>query len=260
MVNGKSAYPSQSGTQSAVSLSRPRNSILTQLPADEYALLARHLTPVALPLGKQLSEPNQPIEFLYFLNTGLISTDVLTVKGEQVEVGVIGREGFAGLPALFDQPQMSHSVIMQGIGEGLRIRSSIVRDEFIKGGMLQRLVHAFTYLQMVQVTQSVLCNRMHDVEARLARWLLTSADRMESEYLNLTQEFLAQMLGVQRSTVTVAAGELQRQGMIGYSRGRINITDRHQLAATSCECYDIVCASYERILKHGPNDSLTYIL
>jgi CRP-like cAMP-binding protein len=239
---------------------RNRNAILAQLPEDEYAALARFLTPVDLPLGMQLSEPNRPVEYVYFLNSGLISTDALTEKGESVEVGVIGREGFSGLPALLDQPQMSHSVLIQGIGDGLRIRSSIVRDEFLKGGTLQRMVHAFTYLQMVQVTQSVLCNRMHEVDARLARWLLTSADRMESESLNLTQEFLAQMLGVQRSTVTVAAGELQRAGMIGYSRGKINILDRPALTSVTCECYAIVSASYKRILRTDDDGSLSYVV
>jgi CRP-like cAMP-binding protein len=239
---------------------RPRNIILSQLPDDEYAALAKHLVPVDLPLDKRLSEPNLPIEYLYFLNTGLISTDAVTVKGEQVEVGVIGREGFAGLPALFDQPQMSHSVIIQGPGEGLRIRSSVARAEFLKGGMLQRLVHAFTYLQLAQITHSVLCNRMHEVGARLARWLLTSADRMDSDFLHLTQEFLSQMLGVQRSTVTVAAGELQRNGLIGYSRGRIHILDRPGLAAKTCECYGIVNASYDRLLKKDENGKVTYAL
>ena len=243
-----------------VNPTRPRNIILSQLPADEYAALAKHLVPVELPLDKRLSEPNQPIEFIYFLNTGLISTDAVTEKGEQVEVGLIGREGFSGLAALFDQPQMSHMVIMQGSGEGLRIRSSVVRGEFLKGGTLQKLVHAFAYLQLVQITQSVLCNRMHEVEARLARWLLSSADRMESEFLHLTQEFLSQMLGVQRSTVTVAAGELQRSGLIGYSRGRIHILDRPGLTAKACECYAIVNASYDRVLKTGANGDLSYHL
>jgi CRP-like cAMP-binding protein len=234
--------------------------ILAQLPDDAYAALAKFLVPVELPLSMKLSEPNLPIEYVYFVNTGLISTDAMSEKGEQVEVGVIGREGFSGLPALLDQPQMSHSVIIQGVGDGLRIRSSIVRDEFLKGGMLQRMVHAFAYLQLVQVTQSVLCNRMHEVEGRLARWLLTSADRMESESLNLTQEFLSQMLGVQRSTVTVAAGELQRAGMIGYSRGKINILDRARLTAVACECYRIVGASYERILKTAADGSSSYVV
>jgi CRP-like cAMP-binding protein len=240
--------------------SRPSNIILAQLPAEEYAAMARHMVPVALPLEKRLSEPNRPIEFLYFLNSGLVSTDAVTEKGEQVEVGVIGREGFSGLPALLDQPQMAHSVIMQGIGEGIRIPSAIVRAEFVKPSMLQKLVHAFAYLQLVQVTQSVLCNRMHEVDARLARWLLTSADRMESETLHLTQEFLGQMLGVQRSTVTVAAGDLQRKGMIGYSRGRIHITDRVKLREVACECYGIVQAQYARLLKDGPDGQKSYVL
>jgi len=240
---------------------RQRNIILNQLPEAEYEALSKFLVPMELPLGKRLSEPNQPIEYIYFLNTGLISTDAMTEKGESVEVGVIGREGFAGLPALLDQPQMLHSVVMQGAGEGVRIRASIVRDLFLKGGEMQRLVHAFAYLQLVQVSQSVLCNRMHEVEARLARWLLTSADRMETESLHLTQEFLAQMLGVQRSTVTVAAGVLQRRGLIGYSRGKLNILDRPALSTVACECYGIVRTSYERILRsnNGAN-SLSYVL
>jgi len=238
---------------------RPRNVILAQMPEAEYAAIAKFLVPVDLPLEKKLSEPNEAIEYVYFLNSGLISTDALTKKGESVEVGVIGREGFSGLPALLDQPQMSHAVLIQGPGNGLRIRSSIIRDEFMKGGELRSLVHKFAYLQLVQVTQSVLCNRMHEVEGRLVRWLLASADRMESEELNLTQEFLAQMLGVQRSTVTVAASALQRAGLIGYSRGKIHILDRHNLAKTACECYAIVCESYERILKPGSDGNLVYV-
>ena len=239
--------------------SRPRNLILAQLPDAEYDALAKFLVPTEMPLEMRLSEPNEPIEYIYFLNSGLISTDALTEKGESVEVGVIGREGFAGLAALFNQPQMSHSVLMQGSGDGFRIRSAILREQFLKGGTLQRMVHTFAYLQLVQVTQSVLCNRMHEVDARLARWLLTSADRMESESLNLTQEFLAQMLGVQRSTVTVAAGELQRAGLIGYSRGKIHILDRAKLTATACECYRIVTASYRRVLQPNGNNSLAYV-
>ena len=234
--------------------------MLAQLPQAEYEALAKFLVPVDLPLHQKLSDPNRPIEYVYFLNTGLISTDAMTEKGETVEVGLIGREGFAGLPALLDQPQMSHVVVMQGIGEGLRIRSSIVREQFLKGGMLQQLVHSFAYLQLVQTTQSVLCNRMHSVDERLARWLLSSADRMESESLNLTQEFLAQMLGAQRSTVTVAAGNMQRDGLIGYSRGKIQILDRPKLEAATCECYGIVRSSYERILEKNAANSYAYVL
>jgi CRP-like cAMP-binding protein len=173
---------------------------------------------------------------------------------------VIGREGFSGLPALLDQPQMSHSVQMQGGGEGLRIRASLAREQFLKGGVFQQLVHSFAYLQLVQTSQSVLCNRMHSVEARLARWLLTSADRTEADTLSLTQEFLAQMLGAQRSTVTVAAGTLQRDGLIQYSRGKILILDRPRLQTVACECYSIVRASYDRILQTRDVGSIVYVV
>jgi CRP-like cAMP-binding protein len=239
-------------------LRRPRNSILAQLPQEEYAALAKNLVPVSLPVGMAVSEPNQPIEFLYFLDSGLVSTDATTSTGEQVAIGLIGREGFSGLPALFHQPQMAHSVTVQGRGEGYRIRASLIRSEFQKGGTLQRIVLAFAYLQTVQITQSVLCNRMHEVEERLARWLLTSADRAETNHLQLTQEAMSQMLGVQRSTVTVAAGDLQRRGLISYSRGRIEIKDRAGLAAMSCECYSIVNASYERVLQRNELGQLSY--
>jgi CRP-like cAMP-binding protein len=243
-----------------VTVPRPRNLILSQLPDEEYAALAKFLVPVDLHLGKTLSEPNLPIDYVYFLNSGLISTDALTENGESVEVGVTGREGFSGLPALLGQPQMSHAVLIQGVGDGLRIRSSIVREEFLKGGVFREFVHSFAYLQMVQVSQSVLCNRMHTVDQRLARWLLASADRMESEILHLTQEFLAEMLGTQRSTVTVAAGAMQRDGLIGYSRGKIHILDRAKLEATSCECYGIVRSSYDRILLKDEKQRLIYAL
>jgi CRP-like cAMP-binding protein len=239
---------------------RPRNAILGQLPGDEYEALAKFAVEVDLPLNKTLSEPNEPIEYVYFLNHGLISTDAMTQGGESVEVGVIGREGFAGLPALLGQPQMSHAVVIQGNGSGLRVRSSVVREQFLRGGVLQRLVHTFAYLQMCQTAQSVLCNRMHTVDQRLARWLLTSADRMESEELHLTHEFLSQMLGVQRSTVTVAAGEMQRQELIGYSRGKIHLLNRPRLVRTACECYGIVTAVYDRVLTSGENNILRYVV
>jgi CRP-like cAMP-binding protein len=151
-------------------------------------------------------------------------------------------------------------VNVQGAGGGVRIRSSIVRSEFLKGGQLQKLVHAFCYLQFAQITQSVLCNRLHEVEGRLARWLLTSADRSETETLHLTQEFLSQMLGVQRSTITVAAGELQRAGLIGYSRGHIQILDRPGLTSRACECYSIVNATYARVIKRTASGDLAYAI
>jgi len=234
---------------SAAEHKAPHNLILAQLPDSQLSTLNRHFTPVDLPLGMRLSDPLQPVEFAYFPLTGLISTDALTSSGESVEVGVTGREGFSGVAALLGHNQMQHSVQIQGAGRGLRIRMPILREEFLKGGILAELVHDFLYLQMVQMSQSVLCNRLHAVDTRLARWLLTSADRSESEQLMLTQEFLAQMLGARRSTVTVAAGILQRKGMIDYKRGKIRIMNRPALQNVACECYHIVQAAYERVLQ-----------
>ena len=227
---------------------RPRNLILTRLPEESYAAIARSLVPVSLPSGMRLSEPNQPVRSIYFPVSGLISVDALTKKGESVEVGVIGREGFAGLPALLGDRQMEHSVIIQGAGDGMRIRASILRDVFLHDLAFAELVHQFIYLQMVQSAQSALCNRLHPVDVRMARWMLTASDRLESPILNLTQEFLAQMLGSRRSTVTVAAGNLQRRGMLDYSRGRIKILDRPALEQVACECYNIVRTAHERVL------------
>ena len=227
---------------------RPRNFILAQMPEAQFASLARFLVPVELPLHFQLSQPNQDVEFLYFLTSGLISTDALTESGDSIEVGVTGREGFSGVCGLLGHAQLHHLVVMQGAGFGYRIRVAPFRDEFLKGGPLMQLVHSFLYMQMSQMTQSILCNRLHAVEMRLARWLLTSADRIESEKLELTQEFLAQMLGARRSTVTVAAGELQRNGLIDYSRGRIQIVNRVGLEAAACECYRVVRGVYDRLL------------
>lgn len=226
--------------------------ILARMPEEQYRLIARHLVPVELPLGMPLSSPNEQVEFLYFPVAGMISVDALTQSGESVEVGVIGREGFAGISGLLGQPQMAHSVIIQSPGAGLRIPVGPVREEFLKGGPFAALVHAFLYQQMVQMAQSVLCNRMHPVDVRMARWLLTASDRIGSESIQLTQEFLAQMLGSRRSTVTVAAGQLQREGLIDYTRGRVHIVNRAGLEARACECYHIVRSTYDRLV--GPQN------
>jgi CRP-like cAMP-binding protein len=217
------------------------------MPEEQYRNLSRLLVPVDLPLGMQLSTPNQVVEYVYFPVSGLISVDALTDSGESVEVGVVGREGMAGWCGLLGHPMMSHSVIMQGGGSGFRARMAVVREEFLKGGVFAQLIYSFLYMQMVQMSQSVLCNRLHPVEQRLARWLLTAADRTQAETLQLTQEFLAQMLGSRRSTVTVAAGQLQREGLIDYTRGRIRIVNRPALQVKACECYGIVRNVYDRL-------------
>jgi len=227
---------------------RPRNLILSRMPEDQFRILARFLVPVDMPVGMQLLVPSAPVEHVYFPVSGLVSVDALTERGESVEVGVIGREGLSGVYGLLGHDQGAHSVIMQGPGAGLRIRMGIVRDEFLKGGAFAQLVYSFVYMQTVQMAQSVLCNRLHPVEARMARWMLTACDRMQTDSLQLTQEFLAQMLGSRRSTVTVSAGQLQRDGLIDYTRGRVRVVDRPGLEAKSCECYHIVRTTYDKLI------------
>jgi CRP-like cAMP-binding protein len=221
------------------------------MPSEQLGSIARHVSPVDLVPGMRLSEPNHTVEFVYFPLSGLISVDTLTDRGESVEFAVIGREGLTGIAGLLGHRQMAHSVIVQSGGTGLRVKMSILRDEFLKGGPLAQIIHSFLYLQMVQSAQSVLCGRLHSVEKRIARWMLTAADRLQTDSLLVTQEFLAQMLGSRRSTVTVAAGHLQRQGLIDYSRGRVRIINRAGLEAVCCECYGIVNETYNQIT--GPN-------
>jgi CRP-like cAMP-binding protein len=232
---------------------------LSQLPDEEFARIAEALYPVNLTPGFEVSQPNEPIQYIYFPECGLISTDAFTDSGESVEIGVVGREGITGLPALFGQPQMAHRVLVQGSGKGYRIAAPLLRKIFLEGGELQRLINNFIYLQLIQISQSVLCNRLHELETRLARWLMMSADRMESDQLQLTQEFLAQMLGVQRSTVTVAAGVLQRGGMIEYRRGKILILNRAMLKEAACECYHVVDAGFEKLLRRDAAGNLMYV-
>jgi CRP-like cAMP-binding protein len=224
-----------------------RNFTLARAPKSLIDELSPHLLRVDLPQSTSLVKPLQPITWIYFLEHGMASITGATEEGEAVEVGVIGREGLVGVSALLGQPQAQNTILMQGAGSGYRIRASTLREHFLRSTPLQQLVHDFLYLQLTQATQLIVCNRVHEVEARLARWLLMAAALMETSNIHLTQEFLSQMLGTRRSTVTVAAGALQRSGMIGYSRGRVQIVNRDLLEGSSCECYSIIRDMYLRI-------------
>ncbi|MES2390105.1 MAG: Crp/Fnr family transcriptional regulator [Acidobacteriota bacterium] len=235
---------------------RPRNHFLANLPPDVFQRIASKLVPVELPQGMRLSEANEPIASLYFPEFGLISTNATTPAGESIEVGMSGREGFSGLPALLGQPEMQHEVVVQCAGHGHRLRSSIMVEELNANPAVRVLVDNFIYVQMVASTQSVLCARLHGLQQRLARWLLTAGDRMESDQLQLTQEYMARMLGSRRSTVTVTAQALQEAGAIEYRRGRIMLTSRPKLESMACGCYRIVQASYDRLL---PQDAVSKV-
>ncbi len=225
---------------------RPPNWILLQLLETTYAALQRHLSPVDLQVGMVLAEPEKPAEYVYFPLGGFVCLCVLTESGDSVEVAAVGQEGLVNTGPLMDQPLAAHAITVQGEGAALRIRASVLREEMRRDSSLQHLIHQAIYFQMLQMGQNAVCNRAHSVEQRLARWLLTASDRMQSASLRLTQEYLAHMLGARRSTVTIAAGDLQRAGLMEYTRGKIRIQDRAGLQKAACECYHTLNNVLER--------------
>jgi len=233
----------------AQNAARPNNFILANLPDEEFARLSRSMTRVNLPLGFQFFTPGMVVQHIFFPTAGVVSTTAVTEAGEIVEIGMTGNDGLVGALTVLGQPESVHAMGMQVAGEGYRVKASAAQDLMKDCSCFTDLVYKHIALQMQQMGQSALCNRLHDVKARLARWLLTASDRNNSERLGLTQEFLSQMLGSRRSTVTVMAGELQRDGMIEYSRGRILITNREALEKVACECYGIVTAAYKKMLQ-----------
>ena len=223
-----------------------RNAILCALSAGTLEKLSHHLSPIDLPQDFLLVKAESHITWIYFLERGMASVTSMDAQGSPIEVGIIGREGLVGIQALLGQQVTQNTVAMQGAGHGHRVRADFLREQCLRNEDLLLALHIFTYALLEQTTQLVMCNSLHGVEARLARWLLMSSDFMETKNLHLTQEFLAEMLGVGRPAVTIAAGILQRSGLIVYSRGLIEITDRPRLEEVACECYTIIRATYHR--------------
>ncbi|HEX8424445.1 MAG TPA: Crp/Fnr family transcriptional regulator [Pyrinomonadaceae bacterium] len=224
------------------------NQLLSALPEKEYERLRPHLELVRLPQGKILYDPGDTIRHVYFLMGGMVSLLSITVEGKMIEVGAIGNEGLVGTPALLGFTTSPYQTVVQLPCQAKRIKLDTLKGEFARGQQLQSLLLRFTHTLLTQVTQSVACISFHKVEARLCRWLLLSHDRVASDTFSLTQEFLSQMLGVPRTSVTMIAGKLQDQGLISYSRGKIQILNRTQLEEGSCECYRIVNEGMLQIL------------
>jgi CRP-like cAMP-binding protein len=219
---------------------------LAALPEEEYERLLPHLEFVPLRFKQSLYEPNAPMRFGYFPNSGMICLIAVMRDGASVEVGVIGNEGFAGTPILLGVKSTPNRALVQIAGSASRIKAEALETVLPRTPRLELMLRRFIQAQAFQLAQSAACNRLHEVEERLARWLLMARDRAGSELLPLTHEFLAEMLGTRRSTVTVAAGALQKAGFIQYSRGRVRILDRTGLAKSTCECYEITKQQFER--------------
>ena len=227
------------------------NKILRKLPRKEYNAVFPRLEWVNLPVTTILNQVAKPIEHGYFVNSGLASVLTVLADGKSVEVGLTGVEGFVGLPLVAGFKSSSTRVIMQIGGSGFKISNKDLVHLLRECPVLERSLQQCSQSMALQSTQVAACNRLHDVNQRLARWLLMSQDRVGGDIVALTQEFLAHMLGTRRASVTVAAGVLQKAGFIGYTRGQVTIKDRDGLESATCECY----ASINRQAKLWQNES-----
>lgn len=216
------------------------NSLLAALPHNEYQQLLTRLEPIALTFGDVLYNPGEPILHVYFPTNSLISLLTLTEGHQALEVSMVGHEGMLGIPLALGASVSPVCALVQGSGMALRMTSAQFRKEFQQSALLQRKVYLYTYELIVQLAQTATCNHFHSIETRLARWLLMTRDRVQSDHLHLTQDLLGHMLGVRRVGVTNAAGALRRQKLISYSRGEIRILDDRGLEAAACQCYQII--------------------
>jgi CRP-like cAMP-binding protein len=224
------------------------NRLLALLPRRDYERLCAHLEPVALKYRDSLYRAHKPIGFVYFIETGVGSLVNTMANGDAAEVGTIGNEGVVGLPLVLEDERAPTSVYIQVPGTGLRMKAVLFKKEMARSASLRTVMHHYTHAFFNQVAQSAACNQFHSLEQRCSRWLLMTRDRMGSDSFLLTQEFLAMMLGVQRTGVTAAASALQRAGLISYKRGNVMILDRRGLEHRSCECYGISKAEFDRLL------------
>jgi CRP-like cAMP-binding protein len=232
--------PLQAGSRSDSAGKAIANVILLSLPDAEYNMLRPHLEPLELPQYKILHEPGEKIDFAYFLNEGMASLVVLSRDGRSVEVGVVGREGMVGMSVIVGLQRGTFRSIMQMAGSGVRIRSEIFSDILLNASSLRSGLSRFGLMHGMQVAQLAACNRLHEIVQRLARWLLMCQDRCDSQLLPLTHEFLAQMLGTGRPSVSLAAGVLESAGLIENLRGTVKILNRKGLEETACECYGVI--------------------
>ena len=224
------------------------NRLLALLPADEYERLRPHLRPVSFSLGEIVYEFGGQLDYVFFPTTSIISLLYTMENGSSAEMGLTGNDGVVGIALFMGGGTMPNRAVVQSAGDGLKMKARVLQEEFALGGTFQRLLLRYTQALITQISQTAVCNRLHSVEQQLCRWLLLSHDRLNSNELVMTQELIADMLGVRREGVTVAAGRLQDDGAISYVRGRIQILDREKLEATVCECYRVVKEEVDRLL------------
>ena len=227
-----------------------QNLILAALPEQDYERLLPDLKLVDMPLGLTMSESGDHVNYLYFPTSGIVSLIYDLENGASSEVALVGNEGLVGISIFMGGDSMPSSTEVQSAGYGYRLSRKIMKQEFALGGQLQHLSLLYTQALISQTSQTAVCNQHHSIEQRLSRWLLMSLDRMHDNKLMITQELIANLLGVRRESVTEAAGKLQKNGVIIYSRGIIRVTDRSKLELHACECYEVVKKEYDRLLPY----------
>ena len=224
------------------------NRLLAALPADEYERLHPRLQPVSFSLGEVVYEFGGHLDYVFFPTTSIISLLYTMENGTSAEMGLTGNDGVVGIALFMGGGTMPNRAVVQSAGSALRMKANVLQDEFARGGRFQQLLLRYTQALITQISQTAVCNRLHSVEEQLCRWLLLSHDRVKADELIMTQELIADMLGVRREGVTVAAGRLQDSGAISYVRGHIKILDRPKLEETVCECYRVVRDEFDRLL------------
>jgi CRP-like cAMP-binding protein len=231
--------------------SDPRsNQILEALPADERSRLFPLLQPVELSLGMSLYESGDAQRHIYFPTDSIVSLLYVLADGASAEIAVVGNEGVIGVSLFMGGETTPSRAIVQSAGSAYRLTGRRLKEEFNRHGQMLHMLLRYTQALITQMAQTAVCNRHHSLDQQLCRWLLLSLDRLTGNHLEMTQELIANMLGVRREGVTTAAGKLQRLGVIRYSRGRITVLDRPQLESLSCECYAVVKKETDRLLPH----------
>ncbi|MDX6383683.1 MAG: hypothetical protein QOK48_1256 [Blastocatellia bacterium] len=225
-----------------------KNHLLAALPVDAYERLSPHLEPINFTLGQVVYESGGQMHHVYFPTTSHISLLYTMIDGSTAEMGLVGQEGVVGIALFMGGETTPNRAMVQGGGEAYRMKSAAMLDEFKRGGEFQHLLLRYTQALITQISQTAVCNRLHSVEQRLCRWLLMTHDLAQTDELQMTHEFISNMLGVRREGVTVAARRLQDMHMISYVRGHIRILDRPQLLAHVCECYQVVKDEHSRLL------------
>ena len=225
-----------------------RNQLLAALPPEEWARWLPQLEAVEMPLGQVLYESGGHLSHVYFPTTAIVSLLYVMEDGASAEIAVVGQEGLVGVSLFMGGESTPSRAVVQSAGRGFRLRASAMKEEFARAGPVMHLLLRYTQALITQMAQTAVCNRHHTLDQQLCRWLLLSLDRLEGSELVMTQELIANMLGVRREGVTEAALKLQRAGLISYARGHITALDRPGLEARTCECYAVVKKEYDRLL------------